>query len=63
MNETLTETIARLIEPFLKELDLILVDLKAHHSAGKTTIEILVDHPQGGVTLEECSQLNRKKKK
>ncbi len=60
MNEALSQTIEKLMGPFLKELDLILVDLKVHSKARKVNMEILVDHPQGGVTLAECTQLNRK---
>jgi len=60
MRETLFESVEKLIDPFLKESDLILVDLRVHSMVTGVMIQILTDHPQGGVTLVECSQLNRK---
>ncbi len=36
-----------------------LVELKAFNSRGKITVRCLVDYPEGGITLEECSRLNK----
>lgn len=36
-----------------------LVELKIFHSAGQYTIRCLIDYPQGGITVEECSSANR----
>ena len=56
----LTEKIENLIEPFLKEEAFVLVDLNVHQTRGQVAIRILTDHPYGGITIGECTRLNRK---
>ena len=52
--------IEELANPFLEEMQLEIVDLHIHQHKDEVTIQILADKPGGGITLEECSQLNRK---
>ena len=58
--EFLSEKIEKLISPFLKAMDVELVDLNIYRYRGDLTIQILADKKNGGITLHECSQLNRK---
>jgi ribosome maturation factor RimP len=60
MLETLTEKIEKLLTPFLEEMGLDLVDFRVHRMAGQVTIGIFVDRPTGGITLLECTELNRR---
>lgn len=53
------ESLKRLMEPFLKEAQVVLFDLNIHRHHGNIDIEILADKPTGGITLQECARLNR----
>ena len=58
--ESLAEKIEEIVRPFLGEIQAEIVDLnigRAHH---EIRIQLLVDKSQGGITLAECSDLNRK---
>ena len=58
--DLLNEKFQKLIEPFLKEAQIILIDLNIHRHHGNINIETLADKPTGGITLEECARLNRR---
>ena len=60
MLESLFEKIEELAEPFLREMQLEIVDLNIHQHKGEMTIRLLADKLGGGITIDECSQLNRK---
>ena len=60
LNDHLSEDIQKLIEGFLKEAEVVLVDLNVRRHGGQVAIEILADKPSGGITIDECSRLNRK---
>ena len=60
VNKESTVSIEKLIEPFFKEADVVLVDLNIRRHGGHVAIEILADKPAGGITIEECARLNRK---
>ena len=60
LNEKFTEDIEQLIEPFLKEVGVVLVDFNIHRTRRNFHIEILADKASGGITIDECSRLNRK---
>ena len=60
MDDLIHEKIEQLISPFLAELDVILVDLKVHQQRNQVAIEVLADKINGGITLDECTRLNRK---
>ncbi len=49
-----------LLDGFLSESGLVLVDLIYRYESGKLALRLLCDHPQGGITIEECAELNRK---
>lgn len=67
MLEELEEKIKNISLPLVEELHLDLVELRIRRpirsrSAGQgrtIVIEILADRPTGGITIEECSVLNR----
>ena len=52
------EKIKSLIEPFLEQSGLELVELNCRRQGRDFAIEILADRPTGGITIEECSRLN-----
>ena len=60
MNLAMIEKVQAAAKPFLEEMQLTLVDLTARRQGQDFYIEIVVDHPRGGVTLEECALLNRR---
>ena len=60
MEEILLDRINNLILPCCEESGVELVDLDVRRFSGQVAIEILVDKHQGGVTIGECSGLNRK---
>lgn len=47
------------LEPFIKERGFVLVDLKLHQRGRESFLILLVDAPRGGVSLLECTSLNR----
>jgi len=57
--DLLNEELEKLMEPFLKQAEAVLVDLNIHRHHGNIDIEILADKPTGGITLQECARLNR----
>lgn len=56
----MTRRIETLIMPSIAELDAELVELRVRPRGGNTSIDVLVDKPHGGITLEECAVINRK---
>ena len=59
LNEKFTADIQQLIEPFLKEAGVVLVDLNIRRTHRNFHIEILADKSNGGITIDECARLNR----
>lgn len=60
MNIIIFEKVENLIMPLFEELKLDLVDLHVGQSRGNVNIKILTDKPAGGITIEECSALNKR---
>jgi len=48
-----------IIEDYLKDQGLDFVDLIYRYEGRDLFLRILVDRPEGGVTLDECSRINR----
>ena len=57
--EELITKLKELVCPFLEKQDLDLVDLICFYQGRRITIRFLVDKPEGGITLNECTQLNK----
>ncbi|HNX80882.1 MAG TPA: ribosome maturation factor RimP [Candidatus Omnitrophota bacterium] len=53
------ERIHELSAPILNSIGVELVDARISNVAGRTTVTLFVDKPGGGITLEECGNLNR----
>lgn len=60
MFEELIEEIEDISLPFLRELQVELIDLKVRRQGRTVVIQILVDRPRGGITMDECATFNRK---
>ncbi len=58
--DVLQENLENLIHPLIKENGLFLVELKVLRKGRDVCVEILVDKPLGGISLAECSSVNRK---
>ncbi|MEI8350117.1 MAG: hypothetical protein WCI77_08180 [Candidatus Omnitrophota bacterium] len=48
------------IEPIIVSCGLELIELTINKCTGRCMVRCLVDHGQGGVTVQECTALNRK---
>ncbi len=59
MLEEIEEKIKNISLPLAEELHLDLVELKIRRQGRGIVIQILADRPRGGITIEECSALNR----
>ena len=57
--ETLTEKVLKIAQPFLDSMSLELVELNLGRYKTQLTIQILADKLNGGITIEECTKLNR----
>ena len=57
--DTLIKQLNELIEEFLKSQGLELVEVIYRQEGRTHVLRIFADRPEGGITLEECSLLNR----
>ena len=60
MEELLLDKLKAIIDPITAEMNLVLVDLSLRRYYGNISIEILADKEFGGITIEECTALNRR---
>ncbi len=56
--QTLIEELKSTIQDFLKTKNLYLVDLIYRYEGKDLVLRILVDKPEGGISLDECAYLN-----
>jgi ribosome maturation factor RimP len=54
----LQDKLKTVIGDYLKDENVILVDLSFKAQRGKSVLRILVDEPNGGITLDRCAYLN-----
>jgi len=54
----LSERLRILIGDYLRSENIILIDLRLHSKRKKTMLRILVDEPNGGISLDRCAHLN-----
>ena len=54
----LQEKLKTLVADYLKEENIILVDLNFQSRGRKSILRILVDEPEGGISLDRCAYLN-----
>ncbi len=54
----LQEKLKALISDYLKQENIVLVDLKLQSQGKKFILRILVDEPGGGISLDRCAYLN-----
>ena len=59
MRDDLKEQVEALIMPVLNELSAELVDLQIRHKNKTVVVDIVADRP-GGITIGECSFINKK---
>ncbi|MCK5580522.1 MAG: hypothetical protein KAJ18_04535 [Candidatus Omnitrophica bacterium] len=60
MENFLAEQIEKIVLSILKEDNLELVALKIKQHNAKVILEVFVDEPRGGVTLDICAGINRR---
>ncbi len=56
----ITEELKKLIQPLLEEGGFELVEINFNRSRFSSTLALFVDRIGGGITLDECTLLNRK---
>jgi ribosome maturation factor RimP len=57
--QVLASRLEALAEPLLKERVIELVDLEVTRLGSKLLVRLFVDHPEGGINVEDCAELNR----
>jgi len=60
MRDELTEQIETLIMSCIEELSAELVELTVKHRRKTVVIDIIADRPEGGITIDECTLINKK---
>lgn len=55
-----TEKVQEIILPFVKEMELELVDVEYLQDGGYWYLRIFIENPEGNVTLEQCATLSNK---
>lgn len=56
--EYLLDRIRELISPVFTQKNYDLVDMVIRRESGRMILRFLVDRPTGGITIDECAQLN-----
>lgn len=59
-NKELNVELENLLRDFLSAQSLDLVEFSCHHAGPNMILRLLVDKPEGGITIGECSQANRR---
>jgi ribosome maturation factor RimP len=59
MFDMMIKTMETWLTPVLQQMEVDLVEFKIHPRGKSISIDVLVDKPQGGITLEECAHVNR----
>ena len=59
-NQALTEELKQLVVPLLEGEGIELVEIRFTQTRGSSVLTLLVDRQEGGITLGECVQLNKK---
>lgn len=54
------DQVRKIVEPIIEEANLELFDLLIKIYRGVSNIELLIDRPNGGISIEECAKANRK---
>lgn len=57
--ESLINELRKILGDYLEEAGFQLVDLIYRYEGGDLFLRILADRPSGGITIDECSRLNR----
>ena len=57
--QALASQLEALAEPLLKERVMELVDLEVTRLGSRLLVRLFVDHREGGITVEDCAELNR----
>ena len=60
MRDILTGQIEAFILPCIEELSVELIDLKVKHRGKTVVVDIVADRPNGGITIDECTYINKK---
>ncbi|HLF18068.1 MAG TPA: ribosome maturation factor RimP [Candidatus Omnitrophota bacterium] len=60
MFEDVKTRIEEFLAPILEEHDLEIVDFTIHHHNRTVAVLMILDHYEGGITLDECSRVNKK---
>jgi ribosome maturation factor RimP len=55
----LTTQIRNLTAPILEDMGIDLIKLRVIRRTKNLLIEIIADHPSGGIRIDECAQINR----
>ena len=48
------------VKDIIESLDAELIDFRIFYSSGKCTLRCIVDAPEGGITLNSCTSINKK---
>ncbi|MGA2774534.1 MAG: ribosome maturation factor RimP [Candidatus Omnitrophota bacterium] len=57
--QAVIEELKLIIEGYLKENNLELVDFVYRYEGRNLILRVIADRPEGGITMDECAQLNR----
>ena len=60
MYEEVKNKVEHFLEPYLAEWGFVLFDFKIQCRGRSIVVDLLVDKELGGITLDECSRVNRK---
>ena len=59
MDVALKQKMEEVIQPFVQELSLELVELDIKRRHKTIVVDVIADRPQGGITMDQCASLNK----
>ena len=59
MPETLSDRIHHIVQSVVQQSGLDLVELKIQQRLNQINIQLLIDWPKGGITIDECTRVNK----
>ena len=58
MRREIAAQVEELLQPIAARMGLETVDVQIHGEAERTVVRVLVDRPEGGITVEECARVS-----
>lgn len=59
MTDELESQVEQVLTPVIAGMEAEIIELNIYHCGGDLTIDVMIDKLKGGITMDECAQINR----